>query len=92
MTDIEKALSSNIIPWNNIEYKTNSFWIFDNINTKIFTPVSKSMSDLLSCYKAAYTMGVVGIQNEKYISFTINQIVNNNNEYPFIELIPKYHD
>jgi len=91
MSDIIKALDSNIIPWKTIEYRTTDYWMFDNDGkSSIFTPVTNNIHDMVACYKAAYSFGVIGIQQEKWATFHLHQTVgkDNNIDYPFVELIP----
>lgn len=90
MKDIEQALSDGVIPWTDIEYRTTTYWIFDDNQHKIFAPVSRCMSDLTSCYSAAYSVGYNCIQHDKWTGFTVKQSVGtvNDIQYPYIELIP----
>ena len=91
MKDIERALSDGVIPWTDIEYRTTTYWIFDDKNQhKIFAPVSRNMNDLTSCYTAAYNIGYSQVQHERWAGFIVKQAVGATNEvqYPYIELIP----
>lgn len=70
-TDIEQALDNKTIPWTNIEYRCNEFWIFNDTHL-VFAPTTHNHECLMACFKGAYQWGVIGIQNETCTGFTTN--------------------
>lgn len=71
-SDIEVALDNKTIPWANIEYRCNDFWIFNDQHL-VFVPVMQKHECLLACYKGAYQWGVVGMQNKSWTGFSVEQ-------------------
>lgn len=98
MTDIENALEHGVVPWNEIEYRTLSYWAFKSHeplceNHIVFAPITKNMTSLMDCYRAAYSMGFSGHVSGKWPKYRIVQTVGNKDiDYPFVELIPKYQE
>jgi diadenosine tetraphosphate (Ap4A) HIT family hydrolase len=99
-TDIEKALNDGSAPWKEIEYRTNTFWIFRDSTAPCegylcFVPTYRTMDCLFNAYKAAYKWGYDGIQDQKWEGFNIMQSVGTTAgqyaEYPYIHMIPRRH-
>ena len=93
MTKLEQELSTGNLPWTEIEFRTKTYWVFKHhlsSNHLVFVPVGRTFDEMQDCYKAAYNLGYSGISNDKWDTFTINQVVGQSNmiDYPFIELIP----
>lgn len=88
MTDIEHALSNNLIPWSNIGWRTKYFWTFEDDNKIVFVPVNKEFDCLVDSYKGAYNFGFNCMKSDKYTSFIISQVVDFNDtiHYPHITL------
>ena len=97
MNELERALDAGIIPWNSIEYRTRTYWVFNPTdpvceNHLIFAPVIRSMPGLIDCYQAAYQFGFQGHVANKWAKYRIVQNVSGKDtEYPYIELIPVYN-
>lgn len=92
MTDIEQALTSGEAPWVEIEFRTLTYWAFSPIEPEcdghmIFAPISRNMSGLVDCYRAAYQFGFQGHVSDKWPKYRIVQDVGRQG-YPFVELIP----
>ena len=97
-TDIEKALDNGSAPWKEIEYRTNSFWVFRDSTAPCkdymcFVPTYKTMDCLFDAYRAAYKWGYEGVQTDKWQGFNIVQSVGNvagqSVQYPHIHMIPR---
>lgn len=97
-TDIEKALDNGSAPWKEIEYRTNSFWVFRDSTAPCkdymcFVPTYQTMDCLFDAYRAAYKWGYDGVQTDKWQGFNIVQSVGNvagqSVQYPHIHMIPR---
>jgi hypothetical protein len=98
-TDIEKALNDGSAPWKEIEFRTNTFWIFRDAQAPCkgylcFVPAQKSLDCLFESYRAAYKWGYDGIESGKWAGFNIVQsvgdIAGQDGKYPHIHMIPRY--
>lgn len=98
ITDIEKALTDGTAPWKEIEFRTQTFWIFRDHQAPCegylcFVPAQKTMDCLFEAYKAAYKWGYEGISLGKWEGFNLLQSVGDvagqNGLYPHIHMIPR---
>jgi diadenosine tetraphosphate (Ap4A) HIT family hydrolase len=98
MNELEKALSNNIAPWTEIEYRAKDFWVFKDKypvteGHLLFVPTSLEGPRLWECYKAAYKFGFDGIQSEKWDAFNVGQNVGEaagqTVMYPHVHMIPR---
>ena len=92
ITDIERALNDRCITQTIIEYRTKDYWVFRDQEEKslLFMPTKKSFDGLVACYKAAYQFGYNGIDSDKWDSFEIKQMVDNQEkmQYPCVYMYP----
>lgn len=97
-TDIEKALTSKLAPWTEIEYRCKEFWIFADKypvtpGHLLFVPTMENMECLVACYEAAYKWGYNGINNEHWDGFNVGQNIGSSAGqtvmYPHVHMIPR---
>jgi diadenosine tetraphosphate (Ap4A) HIT family hydrolase len=98
MTELEKALENKLAPWTEIEYRTNTFWVFKDAypvteGHLLFVPTYKKSENLYDCFKAAYKFGYDGVESEKWQGFNIGQnigeVAGQTVMYPHVHMIPR---
>jgi hypothetical protein len=98
ITDIEKALNDGSAPWKEIEYRTNTFWVFKETGEPpdgylCFVPTYKTVDCLVGAYRAAYKWGWEGMESGKWSGFNIVQSVGDAagqaGKYPHIHMVPR---
>ena len=98
MTELEKALENKLAPWTEIEYRTNTFWVFKDAypvteGHLLFVPTYKKSENLYDCFKAAYKFGYDGVESERWQGFNIGQnigeVAGQTVMYPHVHMIPR---
>ena len=98
MTELEKALENKLAPWTEIEYRTNTFWVFKDAypvteGHLLFVPTYKKSENLYDCFKAAYKFGYDGVESERWEGFNIGQnigeVAGQTVMYPHVHMIPR---
>ena len=97
-TDLERALNEKKAPWTEIEYRTNSFWVFRDAYAVteghlLFVPTYEKFENIMDCYKAAYKFGYEGVISERWDAFNIGQncgeAAGQTVMYPHVHMIPR---
>jgi len=97
MSRLEQAISDNLVPWRNVEYRTKQYWVFKDTsqNTEghlLFVPAEETAEHLWQCYQAAYKFGFGGVQTQRWDAFSIKQNVGEaagqTVMYPHVHMIP----
>ena len=100
LTELERALSSKLAPWTEIEYRTPEYWVFKDRYAVteghlLFVPTYQKPDNLYACYKAAYKFGYDGVESERWDAFNIGQNVGEaagqTVMYPHVHMIPRRH-
>jgi diadenosine tetraphosphate (Ap4A) HIT family hydrolase len=98
LTDLEQALSKQLAPWTEIEYRTKTFWVFKDAypvteGHLLFVPTYEKSENLYDCFKAAYKFGYDGVESERWEGFNIGQnigqVAGQTVMYPHVHMIPR---
>jgi diadenosine tetraphosphate (Ap4A) HIT family hydrolase len=99
MNTLEQAINDRVVPWNNIECKTQNYWTFKDAYAVteghlLFVPTYPDSNVCLrDSYQAAYEYGVKGIEEKRWDAFNIGQNVGKaagqTIMYPHIHMIPR---
>jgi diadenosine tetraphosphate (Ap4A) HIT family hydrolase len=98
LNDLEKALTNRLAPWTEIEYRTTTFWVFEDAypvteGHLLFVPTYTKPENLYECFKAAYKFGYDGVEAGKWEGFNIGQnvgqVAGQTVMYPHVHMIPR---